>query len=189
VVANVDARTHDDPKDWPGLLSAQLCSPVRWHQTLETMVGLGARTFAELGPGGVLTGLAKRVLAGTDSSLFSVSTPDELEAFVASLTSASIETEAPLDPLFRMTERLVVSPATGAFRPVEHFASVAPTLGGGPVDERVALRVGVGDLVGWAGEFEIRSPFAGSLEGIIVLAGERVVTGQPVAWLRADREA
>jgi biotin carboxyl carrier protein len=88
-----------------------------------------------------------------------------------------------------MTERLVVSPATGQFRPVEAFESAAPSLGGGALIERVVLHVGVGELIGWAGETEIRSPFAGSLEGIIVLAGERVVGGQPVAWLRADQEA
>ena len=44
VVANVDARTHSDPAEWPSLLSAQLCSPVRWRQTLETLAGLGADT-------------------------------------------------------------------------------------------------------------------------------------------------
>jgi len=58
VVANVDARVHNDPGEWPGLLSAQLCSPVRWRQTLETLDGLGATVLVEVGPGGVLSGLA-----------------------------------------------------------------------------------------------------------------------------------
>ena len=49
VVANVDAHVHDDPADWPGLLSAQLCSPVRWRQTLETFAGLGLTSLVELG--------------------------------------------------------------------------------------------------------------------------------------------
>ena len=62
VVANVDARVHTDPDEWPGLLSAQLCSPVRWRQTLETLAGLGATSLVELGPGGVLTGLARRAV-------------------------------------------------------------------------------------------------------------------------------
>ena len=52
VVANVDAHVHDDPSEWPGLLSAQLCSPVRWRQTLETFAGLGLTSLVELGPGG-----------------------------------------------------------------------------------------------------------------------------------------
>ena len=51
VVANVDAHVHDDPAEWPGLLSAQLCSPVRWRQTLETFAGLGLTSLVELGPG------------------------------------------------------------------------------------------------------------------------------------------
>ena len=62
MVANVDARVHGDPAEWPGLLSAQLCSPVRWRQTLETLAGLGATTLVELGPGGVLSGLARRAV-------------------------------------------------------------------------------------------------------------------------------
>jgi [acyl-carrier-protein] S-malonyltransferase len=190
VVANVDARAHDDPAEWPGLLSAQLCSPVRWRQSLATLAELGAVTFAELGPGGVLTGLAKRALVGPEFSAYPVGTPSELESFVATLTSGPTvpPSEPRTDPLFRMSERLVVAPATGPFRPTDEFAIAAPTLGGGSLVERPTLRVAVGELVGWAGEHEIRSPFAGTLEGIIVLAGERVVGGQPVAWLRADEE-
>ena len=187
VVANVDARPHDDPDEWPGLLSAQLCSPVRWRQSLLALVELGATTFAELGPGGVLTGLAKRTVSGDEFSTFAVSNPAELEAFVAAL-AAPVEAVAKPQPFFAMAERLVVSPATGPFRPVEQFAASAPSLGGGIAPERPELRVAVGELIGWAGETEIRSPFAGSLQGIIVLAGERVVGGQPVAWLRADQE-
>jgi [acyl-carrier-protein] S-malonyltransferase len=190
VVANVDARAHGNPDEWPGLLSAQLCSPVRWHQTLATLSELGARTFVELGPGGVLTGLAKRTLSGAEYSTHAVATPDELEGFLAAFTArASTLAQAEERPaLFAMAERLVVSPATGPFRPVETFAGAAPTIGGGTTSGQSALRVAVGELIGWAGETEIRSPFSGSLEGIIVLAGERVVGGQPVAWLRADQE-
>ena len=51
VIANVDARVHTDPAEWPGLLSAQLCSPVRWRQSLEALGGRGATVIAELGPG------------------------------------------------------------------------------------------------------------------------------------------
>ena len=58
-MANVDARVHTDPAEWPGLLSAQLCSPVRWRQSLETLSGRGATVLVELGPGGVLTGMVR----------------------------------------------------------------------------------------------------------------------------------
>ncbi|HEV2368693.1 MAG TPA: ACP S-malonyltransferase, partial [Acidimicrobiales bacterium] len=57
VVANVDARIHDRAADWPSLLSAQLCSPVRWRQTVDSLAqtATSAPAFVEVGPGGVLT--------------------------------------------------------------------------------------------------------------------------------------
>ena len=60
VVANVDARVHTDAADWPGLLSAQLCSPVRWRHSLEVLSGRGSTLAIELGPGGVLSGMVRR---------------------------------------------------------------------------------------------------------------------------------
>ena len=42
-----------------GLLT-QLCSCVRWRQSVERMVEAGVSTFIEMGPGQVLTGLIKR---------------------------------------------------------------------------------------------------------------------------------
>src|SRR3954471_8376634 len=56
VVSNVDARAHDRGDEWTSLLSAQLSSPVRWKHCLLTLAEMGITSFAELGPGGVLTG-------------------------------------------------------------------------------------------------------------------------------------
>ena len=85
VVANVDAHVHDDPAEWPGLLSAQLCSPVRWRQTLETFAGLGLTSLVELGPGGVLSGLAKRSLPEIQS--LAVSKPEDLDTLMDQIGS------------------------------------------------------------------------------------------------------
>jgi [acyl-carrier-protein] S-malonyltransferase len=60
VVSNVDALPHDSGEEWSSLLSAQLSSPVRWKHSLLTMAEGGVTGFVELGPGGVLTGMAKR---------------------------------------------------------------------------------------------------------------------------------
>ncbi len=49
VVANVDARPHTE--GFADLLSAQLCSQVRWREALAAMAGLGTTLFVELGRG------------------------------------------------------------------------------------------------------------------------------------------
>jgi [acyl-carrier-protein] S-malonyltransferase len=63
--------------DWPAVLSRQLTAPVRWRQAVEALVGLGVDTVVEVGPGGVLTGLVKRIAPGVRA--VSVATPDDLE--------------------------------------------------------------------------------------------------------------
>jgi [acyl-carrier-protein] S-malonyltransferase len=193
VVSNVDARAHLDPADWPALLSAQLCGPVRWRQSLATMHAEGARTFIELGPGGVLTGLVKRALPFEGVSAVSVATPEDLETLVERLAGKEPAQLAHLGGPYAMTERLIVSPATGRFRPEPAFEAAGPKLTGRTAaaeraDASDRPVVAVGERIGWAGETEIRSAFAGSLEGLLVLPGERVVPGQPVAWLRVNEE-
>ena len=49
VVANVDARPHTD--GFAALLSAQLCSQVRWRESLGALAQLGTALFVELGRG------------------------------------------------------------------------------------------------------------------------------------------
>ena len=84
VVANVDAAPHDD--GWPALLSAQLCSPVRWRESLLTLAGLGVDNFLELGPGTELSGMVKRTVEGAHRA--NVGTPDQLDAVGAFVASA-----------------------------------------------------------------------------------------------------
>jgi [acyl-carrier-protein] S-malonyltransferase len=185
VVANVDARVHTADSEWAGLLSAQLCSPVRWRQSVETLVSEGAQTVVELGPGGVLTGLARRMLPAEAAAL-SVSNPDELHRLVDVLAGreGSHAHEHRSGERFHMAERLVLSPAAGLFEPEPQLAGLTP----GNAVRGHAVTVAVGDLVGKVGSTDIRSPFAGSVEGVLVLPGERVSSGQPVAWLRASED-
>lgn len=61
VVANVDSSAHTSAADWPDLMNRQLTSPVRWTGSVETLVGVGADTFIEIGPGAVLSGTIKRI--------------------------------------------------------------------------------------------------------------------------------
>jgi [acyl-carrier-protein] S-malonyltransferase len=81
VVTNVDAIAHDQA-EWATLLSAQLCSPVRWRETLTTLAGLGVDQFVEVGPGEALTGMVKRTVAG--ASRHAAATPESADAIARS---------------------------------------------------------------------------------------------------------
>lgn len=169
VVSNVDALAHNTGSEWTSLLSAQLSSPVRWKHCLLTLAELGVTNFVELGPGGVLTGMAKRTVEGART--ISVATPEELDKLIewinAAVTAAPLQVEG--EHLFAV-ERLVVSPAAGVFSPVPN------------IQEGTAIEVGT--VLGNVGNTEVRSPFAGIVQAYIAVEGERVTPRQPIAWLR-----
>src|SRR5690606_17384202 len=58
---NVDANPSSDVDMIKTNLIAQLTAPVRWTQTVQNMIGDGATTFIECGPGKVLQGLVKKI--------------------------------------------------------------------------------------------------------------------------------
>ncbi|HUC04248.1 MAG TPA: ACP S-malonyltransferase [Acidimicrobiales bacterium] len=193
VVANVDARVHDEPDEWPGLLSAQLCSPVRWRQTLETFAVLGLTSLVELGPGGVLSGLAKRSLPEIQS--LAVSKPDDLDTLMDTISAAGTWRAEPAlhqgEHLY-MSERVVVSPGSGIFTPLPtlHAPGTGLLPGTGPAaGEEPAALVEVGDLVGHVGSTDVRTPFAGQVVRWLAVDAERVQEGQPLVWLRVPDTA
>jgi [acyl-carrier-protein] S-malonyltransferase len=171
VVSNVDGLAHDQAADWASLLSAQLSSPVRWKHCLLTLADAGVTDFAELGPGAVLTGMAKRTVAG--SRTISVATPEDLDKLLewvgAGTPSGPPHQEG--EHLFAV-ERLVVSPAAGIFAPIAELSE--------------GSRIDVGTVVGHVGDVEVRSPFAGVLQSFIALDTERITSRQPIAWLRTE---
>ena len=64
VVCNVDARDVRSAADLRDRLRAQLTSPVRWIGCVQRLVDLGAEMLVEVGPGSVLSGLARRIAPG-----------------------------------------------------------------------------------------------------------------------------
>jgi [acyl-carrier-protein] S-malonyltransferase len=169
IVSNVDAKAHSHGNEWATLLSAQLSSPVRWKQCLQTMFESGIKDFVELGPGGVLTGMAKRTIESART--LSISTPDELDKLIEWIGASSLPTQElhEGEHLFAV-ERLVVSPGAGVFVPNAKIANGA--------------RISVGDVIGMVGDQEVRSLFDGILQNYISVDGERLTPHQPVAWLR-----
>lgn len=60
VIANVTGRPYGTG-DVVDLLTRQLISPVRWARSMATLIGDGHKSFAEVGPGRVLTGLFRDI--------------------------------------------------------------------------------------------------------------------------------
>ena len=183
VVANVDARPHRSAEEWESLLSAQLCSPVRWCQSVLEVAGLGGddpaehhdgeRLFVELGPGDSLTSLIRRIAPA--ATALTVPTPEALDSLVEAIAGhTALQTFAAGhhgEHLY-VSERVVISPCAGVFEPT----------GGAIAGDAAPIEVGT--LLGHVSGEEVRSPFPGLLMGMLAFPGERVQTGQPVAWLR-----
>jgi [acyl-carrier-protein] S-malonyltransferase len=167
VIANVDGLPHQHADQWADLLEAQLTAPVLWRQTMQRMVDDGITTFLELGPGSVLTGLAKR--SASEGTAIAVTEPGDLNAVVASAATGDDLDHHGGEHLFA-SERLVVSPTAGLFVPASDLAE-------GQHIER-------GRIIGHVAGHEIRSPFHGTVKGLLAVTGERLTRSQPVAWLR-----
>ena len=84
--------------------------------------------------------------------------------------------QAPTGETLSVSERLIVAPSTGVFRPL---AGQAQTPG---------RAIEPGDVIGEVRSLgvctAIRSPFAGVLVDVLAVEGQRLRPGQPVAWLR-----
>ena len=61
VISNVTAKPVTDSETIKKLLIDQICSKVRWRESLLFMVKNGINEFIEIGPGKVLSGLTKRI--------------------------------------------------------------------------------------------------------------------------------
>lgn len=61
IVANVDAAAVTQPDEIRDRLRRQMTSPVRWVDCVRRLVDMGAAGLVEVGPGAVLSGLARRI--------------------------------------------------------------------------------------------------------------------------------
>ena len=63
IFQNVNAKASQNEVEIKANLIAQLTGPVRWTQSIEAMVSVGATDFIEWGPGKVLQGLVRKINA------------------------------------------------------------------------------------------------------------------------------
>jgi [acyl-carrier-protein] S-malonyltransferase len=81
VVSNVTARPGASVPDIKDLLVRQVTSSVRWTESMQWLLAQGFTRFIELGPGGVLAGLMKRI--NKDVEMISIGDVASLEKYAA----------------------------------------------------------------------------------------------------------
>jgi len=86
VITNVSAKPVEDVREIKRSLYLQTYSPVLWQDTVEFLFSMGVDTFAEIGPGSVLTGLIRRTVKGVKT--VTVGKPEEAENFVLSMVGS-----------------------------------------------------------------------------------------------------
>jgi [acyl-carrier-protein] S-malonyltransferase len=83
MVFNVTAAACEDPVEIRDIMSRQLCSPVRWYDSMRFLVESGVEVYVEVGPGKVLSGLLRKILPKErPAEIFNVGSLTQLEAFL-----------------------------------------------------------------------------------------------------------
>lgn len=83
VVTNVAAEPVQDPEELRSQLIRQLTHPVRWIESVQCLVRLGATRMVEVGPGAVLKGLVRRIAPQVE--VLNAGTVEEIESAMAAL--------------------------------------------------------------------------------------------------------
>jgi len=83
VVHNVTADIARTPEEVRTIMADQLCSPVRWYETMCRFMEEKPQRLVEVGPGNVLTGLARKILPKDSScKLHTINSMKSLETYL-----------------------------------------------------------------------------------------------------------
>ncbi len=85
VVTNVDARITTEPAELRDALFRQVSAPVKWSESVDLLLQQGVKSFVEVGPGKVLSGLMRQI--NRDANCLNVEDSASLEAARAKLNS------------------------------------------------------------------------------------------------------
>jgi len=77
VVCNVTSKPENNPEDIKKLLVEQICSTVRWRESIINMSKENVTNFIEIGPGKVLSGMVKRTVKNINC--FSINSIDDMK--------------------------------------------------------------------------------------------------------------
>jgi [acyl-carrier-protein] S-malonyltransferase len=83
ILFNVTAQPSDQPDEIKEIMGRQLCSPVRWYDAMNNLIGEDVEVFVEVGPGRVLAGLLKKILPRDHpAKIYNVGNMKQLEKFL-----------------------------------------------------------------------------------------------------------
>ena len=80
IISNITADSEIDITKIKANLIDQICGTVRWRETMDKLAAIGVTELVEIGPGKVLTGLAKK--SPYNFIVHNISTLEELERFL-----------------------------------------------------------------------------------------------------------
>ena len=80
IVCNVTSKPENNPEDIKKLLVDQICSTVRWRESIIYMSKENVNNFIEIGPGKVLSGMVKRTVKNINS--FSINSIDDMKKII-----------------------------------------------------------------------------------------------------------
>lgn len=82
IVLNVSGDSSADPDEIKSIMAKQLCSPVRWYDSMCKLVEEKVEVFVEVGPGKVLAGLLKKSMPKDyPAKIYNVNNMKSLEMF------------------------------------------------------------------------------------------------------------
>lgn len=78
IVLNTTGEYYDNEKLIIDVMAEQLVSPVKWYQTIETMLASGVNIFIEIGPGKTLYNFVKAIAGARDVTVLCVENMETL---------------------------------------------------------------------------------------------------------------
>lgn len=83
ILLNVSADISTEADEIKDIMGRQLCSPVKWFDSMGKLMDAEVETFVEVGPGRVLAGLLKKILpADYPAKVYNVANMKQLEKFL-----------------------------------------------------------------------------------------------------------
>ena len=77
IISNVTSKPENNPENIKKLLVEQICSTVRWRESIINMNEQSVNNFIEIGPGKVLSGMVKRTVK--DINCFSINSINDMK--------------------------------------------------------------------------------------------------------------